>query len=70
VLSLYYSNFTLFFLFFSIFQRTYLVIFWLNCCDITCDVSTIFLKPQIFLSATRLLRGAKVITYFILANFF
>ena len=33
--------------------------------------STIFfLKPQIFLSATRLLRGAKVITYFILANFF
>ena len=30
VLSLYYSNFTLFFLFFSIFQRTYLGIFRLN----------------------------------------
>ena len=30
VLSLYYSNFTLFFLFFSIFQRTYLVIFRFN----------------------------------------
>ena len=48
VLSLYYSNFTLFFLFFSIFQRTYLVIFRFYYFDISCDVSTIFSKPQIF----------------------